>query len=577
MPDLSKIIGTDISFYESPVDFNKMKFGGASFTIIKVGQDNFIDRDFHLLNYNARGILPRGFYWFYDKGATPQSQAKLWFDAMGGDYGELPLFADFEGEYGKGQIDNFKIFLEEVKRLIPNKEIVIYTAYYFWKDDSGYNFNYAEYFKQYALWIATYGATPQIPAPWTDWLFWQFDDKGSGTIYGTKGGSVDLNYFNGDMNKFIQRFNITEVPTNSPSNIPNLIDSKSFYDGMIYEKFTKNLPNSGLTTYHVLKFDPIKTEFFVSPYIGNNHVPALLKKFGMDFAINGDGWVTDPIKKITSITGYASSRGQPYQHQLNQEPTIIYVDEGTKFTLTKPNKLWNAFSVANVLVKNGSIPVINKADDWRARTTIGWGQGKIIVVIVDGQDYYSKFGASFKETAQICLDAGCEQAFMLDGGGSSTLAMAGSPLPVVLNKPYGEEKVISYPDKMRFVAQILGFKMKTPAIEIPPIVPNGDNVTSYKVIKSARFRSLPTTTTNDTGASSVVGEVFDSNITQLDTKNSNINMVQHPNGKWLPLYIGSIIYTHPQTDNNFPPPVGGIVKTNTIEVFSDGSVKITPV
>jgi len=66
---------------------------------------------------------------------------------------------------------------------------------------------------------------------------------------------------------------------------------------------------------------------------------------------------------------------------------------------------------------------------------------------------------------------------------------------------------------------------------------------NYEVVKSARFRSLPTLTTNDTGASSVVGEKFASDIVQTDSNNPSVMMVKHTNGKWLLLESGGVVYT----------------------------------
>jgi len=205
------IKGTDISAWESPVNFKKMKSSEIEFTIIKVGQKDFVDRDFYKLWNDSKGILPRGGFWFYDKrGTTPEEQAELWVSSMGGDYGELPLFADYEGIiYGGKDIANFKIFLERVQELVPGKEIIIYTGYYFWKDESGYNSTYAEFFKQFKLWIASYSSSaPMIPQPFNGYELWQFDDKGSGATYGCGGGAVDLNYFNGTKEDFYKRFKI---------------------------------------------------------------------------------------------------------------------------------------------------------------------------------------------------------------------------------------------------------------------------------------------------------------------------------------------------------------------------------
>ena len=75
----------------------------------------------------------------------------------------------------------------------------------------------------------------------------------------------------------------------------------------------------------------------------------------------------------------------------------------------------------------------------------------------------------------------------------------------------------------------------------------------FTVKKSARFRSLPTMTTNDQGASSVVGETFESATTVLDINNPSITMVQHTNGKWLPLEINGVVYTSGEVVT-LPPP-----------------------
>jgi len=219
-------LGPDISFYQDDnstpegVDFNKMR-ERSDFVVIRAGQNTWIDPDFkHNWKAAKEAGLPRGSYWFYDSRSEPKAQAKLWRDALGDDQGELPLFADFEesydGPYAGWQ--KWYAFLEYVKKLMPDKEIVIYTGYYYWKEnapDPNLHPESLEYFHQYPLWIARYGTSePLVPAPWDEgeWTFWQFTEHGDGAEFGVETAGIDLNYFNGTPEELRERFNIVDVP-----------------------------------------------------------------------------------------------------------------------------------------------------------------------------------------------------------------------------------------------------------------------------------------------------------------------------------------------------------------------------
>jgi len=105
-----------------------------------------------------------------------------------------------------------------LKELVGDKEIFIYTAFYYWRDNAPSATSEAdslEYFHQYPLWIANYGVSePRVPEPWSsdEWLFWQFTEVGDGELYGVESRGIDLNYFNGDADAFHQRFNIGTPP-----------------------------------------------------------------------------------------------------------------------------------------------------------------------------------------------------------------------------------------------------------------------------------------------------------------------------------------------------------------------------
>jgi len=226
---MRKIIGPDVSFYQdepgTPQGINFVRMNQASdFVVVRAGQGIREDSDFRDNWRRAKEAgLPRGSYWFYDSRADPKQQAELWVRLLGNDMGELPLFADLEEAYG-GEFrgwENWRQFLDRLKSLVGQKEIGIYTAYYYWLANApnpATHPNDLEYFHRYPLWIANYGVPePQVPKPWTanEWLFWQFTSTGDGLFYGVESLEIDLNNFNGDAQSFAQRFGVPlpEDPT----------------------------------------------------------------------------------------------------------------------------------------------------------------------------------------------------------------------------------------------------------------------------------------------------------------------------------------------------------------------------
>lgn len=220
----NKIIGCDISFWQDKddtpqtVDFAKMRVAGAEFVICRAGQGEWRDEDFLAYWHGAKGILPRGSYWFYDSRVDPKRQAKKWIAALDGDFGELPLWCDFEDKYG-GAYHGWKKwfdFITEVQSLVGNKQIGIYSGYYYWIENTlqvGIPSISLQWFAQFPLWIANYNVgAPLIPRPWSTWELWQFTDNGDGTKYGVESLNIDLNYFNGSLEDFKTRYNLTDQP-----------------------------------------------------------------------------------------------------------------------------------------------------------------------------------------------------------------------------------------------------------------------------------------------------------------------------------------------------------------------------
>lgn len=209
--------GTDVSFYQDKKDtpqtinFQAMRdMGGAKFAIIRAGQNLWEDSLFDTSWKNAKGILPRGSYWFYDSRVDPKLQAKKWLASFNdpNDLGEFYFWCDYEDRYGGpfGRWQDWYNFMEHLKELRPGIKLGVYTGYYYWLErtvGAGIPKASLNYFAQYPLWVANYGVkSPLVPAPWKTWTLWQYTDNGDGTKYGVESLNIDLNYFNGDADAF---------------------------------------------------------------------------------------------------------------------------------------------------------------------------------------------------------------------------------------------------------------------------------------------------------------------------------------------------------------------------------------
>jgi len=109
-----------------------------------------------------------------------------------------------------------------------------------------------------------------------------------------------------------------------------------------------------------------------------------------------------------------------------------------------------AVSGGPILVRHGAVV---GADEVRhPRTAIGFNDGQIVLVTVDGRQPGWSVGMTLTELANLMLSLGCTEAMSLDGGGSTTMWVRGevknrpsdgSPRPVanglavVLNGPVG--------------------------------------------------------------------------------------------------------------------------------------------
>jgi GH25 family lysozyme M1 (1,4-beta-N-acetylmuramidase) len=248
------------------------------------------------------------------------------------------------------------------------------------------------------------------------------------------------------------------------------VEERMLFDGnAVYKRYIARLPRGDIQ-YHVLKADLTNAEIFVTPQPKRlSLVPTFLMKYGMDIAINGDGWTFERRRwgGRLQTTGENASRGRPYGRRNHQ--SSYYFDRRKNITFKRPpgRDLWNALSFPNILVENGRVsPRIRRADI-DPRTALGFTQdGRYaILVAVDGKETYdvrSRMGMNFREVAEILVRHGAWFGSNQDGGGSTTMAIRDEHdgQVSILNEPCGEEPYMcrGKPYRMRPVANHFGIR-----------------------------------------------------------------------------------------------------------------------
>lgn len=187
---MSRPHGIDVSNWQGAFDWAPWK-GQISFAAAKATEGtNFADAEFA---HNWAGMKSIGVHRFaYHFAHTDKSV----FD-------QAAFFVDTVKAQGLHTGDNFILDLEvndgqtpatvsawgnefchEVHKRAPGHRVLVYTYPYFAEQGNCADLG------GYKLWIANYNvASPTVPAPWTDWTFWQYTDQGK--------GNIDHNVFNG--------------------------------------------------------------------------------------------------------------------------------------------------------------------------------------------------------------------------------------------------------------------------------------------------------------------------------------------------------------------------------------------
>lgn len=190
--------GIDVSKWQGSINWARVKNAGYAYAFIRVSDGvNYPDPRFATNWANARsaGVI-RGAYQFFRPSQNVAAQANLMIQRVGAYRpGDLPPVIDVEADGGLAP----SVVAQRVKQWVDlvragtGARPIVYTGKYFWRDEVGGSTLVASS----PLWIAQYTSLcPDIPAPWTQWKFWQHTDRGrvDGIV-----GNVDLNKFNGSL------------------------------------------------------------------------------------------------------------------------------------------------------------------------------------------------------------------------------------------------------------------------------------------------------------------------------------------------------------------------------------------
>jgi lysozyme len=192
--------GTDVSKYQSDVDWRTARQSGINFAFIKATEggdrvDSFFER--HWAGAKAAGVA-RGAYHFYYFCRTAKDQADWFIRNVPRDPSALPPVLDMEWNHLSPTCKTrppaatvqaeMKVWLEIVTRHY-GKRPIIYTSIDFYED------NQLHTFAGYDWWLRSVSAHPHDRYGGRRWLFWQY--TGTGEVPGIR-GDADINVFNGD-------------------------------------------------------------------------------------------------------------------------------------------------------------------------------------------------------------------------------------------------------------------------------------------------------------------------------------------------------------------------------------------
>jgi lysozyme len=207
--------GMDVSKNQD-VDWTQIDISSINFAIIKATDGiDYVDPSFQV-NWSAAGqlsALKRGAYHFFRPDDDVDAQIELIKRTVILQPTDLPLALDVENTDNRNlspkDVPTLARLLQSLTALF-NRKPILYTSGDGWTSLGCPASSGALSFVDFPLWIAYYtvNPAPNYPAPWIQWLIWQYRKDGSVGGVNKPGSSdpaqVDLDRFNGSPDGLIR-------------------------------------------------------------------------------------------------------------------------------------------------------------------------------------------------------------------------------------------------------------------------------------------------------------------------------------------------------------------------------------
>jgi hypothetical protein len=233
------------------------------------------------------------------------------------------------------------------------------------------------------------------------------------------------------------------------------------FNGITYIRDVRQQPRPLVIHVVQIDLDTPGLSFFVTPSdpvdgheVRAQTVSEFLTKYDLQLAINGDffwPWWYHSIfdyyphdQDPTDVNGFAASRGAVYSEEEANDPRpTLFLSQDNHADIDQPiGAVYNAISGIPLIVENGHISDQIKPEEYYAglhpRSAVGLDREKrtLMLFVIDGRQPNYSEGVTMPELAQIAIEYGADEAFNLDGGGSSTLVIEDAQgHPQVLNSP----------------------------------------------------------------------------------------------------------------------------------------------
>ena len=211
----------------------------------------------------------------------------------------------------------------------------------------------------------------------------------------------------------------------------------------VFANYTNNDP-----TVHAMSRVLDQANFAQEKY-GNPESEHYIENYNVIASVNGAGYNMSTGEPSGVLVMHNGVEYHPMDHQgffgILKDGTPV-IGTAQEYKTTYKGQVRDAIAGFGDLVRNGQV-VASDNSTRASRTAVGITKtGKVVLMVLDGRQEPFSCGGSMKEIAQIMMEAGCETAINLDGGGSTTFVAkpeGGTELEVVNRPSDGSARSVS--------------------------------------------------------------------------------------------------------------------------------------